>query len=219
MKCLITCGPSYEPMDQVRRLTNFSTGRLGIELANFLVDQGHTASVLQGYYSTYREPCRAHEVTVFTTGGSLLTRLKDVSAQHFDAVFHAAAISDFEFGKVYRRLKNGSLEAITSGKFTTREGTLLAELEPTPKLLPELPQMFPAARIFGWKFEVEGDRESAVALGVKQVRDWKTHFCVVNGPAYGTGYGLVDGDKTLVDCPTPDELYARLLEAATAPRD
>ena len=217
MKCLITCGPSYEPMDQVRRLTNFSTGRLGVELANFLVDQGHTATVLQGYYSTYREPCRAQEVTVFTTGGSLLTRLKDVSAQHFDAVFHAAAISDFEFGKVFRRAKNGSLEPITSGKYTTREGTLLAELVPAPKLILELPGMFPAAKLFGWKFEVDGDRESATALGVKQVRESKTHYCVVNGPAYGSGYGIVDSDKKVVDCPTPEDLYARLLEAASAP--
>ena len=158
-------------------------------------------------------------MSVFTTGGSLLTRLKEVSTQHFDAVFHAAAISDFEFGKIFRRLKNGSLEAITSGKYTTREGTLLAELVPAPKLLAELPQMFPAAKIFGWKFEVDGDRESAVALGVRQVREWETHYCVVNGPAYGTGYGLVDREKKVVDCPTPDELYARLLETAQASGD
>jgi phosphopantothenoylcysteine synthetase/decarboxylase len=26
MKVIVTCGPSYEPIDQVRRLTNFSTG-------------------------------------------------------------------------------------------------------------------------------------------------------------------------------------------------
>ena len=36
MRCIVTAGPTYEPLDEVRRLTNFSTGRLGIELANFL---------------------------------------------------------------------------------------------------------------------------------------------------------------------------------------
>ena len=36
MNCLVTAGPTFEPLDDVRRLTNFSTGRLGTELANFL---------------------------------------------------------------------------------------------------------------------------------------------------------------------------------------
>ena len=36
MNCIVTAGPTYEPMDNVRRLTNFSTGKLGTELANFL---------------------------------------------------------------------------------------------------------------------------------------------------------------------------------------
>ena len=40
MKCIVTAGPTYEPLDKVRRLTNFSTGQLGTELANHLAGQG-----------------------------------------------------------------------------------------------------------------------------------------------------------------------------------
>ncbi|MBT5709155.1 MAG: hypothetical protein HOI66_22775, partial [Verrucomicrobia bacterium] len=29
MKAIVTVGPTYEPLDEVRRLTNHSTGRLG----------------------------------------------------------------------------------------------------------------------------------------------------------------------------------------------
>ncbi|HVY71907.1 MAG TPA: phosphopantothenoylcysteine decarboxylase, partial [Verrucomicrobiae bacterium] len=36
MKVIVTCGPSYEPIDEVRRLTNFSTGELGVLLAEEL---------------------------------------------------------------------------------------------------------------------------------------------------------------------------------------
>ena len=41
MKVIVTCGPSYEPIDEVRRLTNFSTGELGVLLSNHLARAGH----------------------------------------------------------------------------------------------------------------------------------------------------------------------------------
>ena len=47
MNCIVTAGPTFEPLDQVRRLTNMSTGRLGTELANFLTAQGHTVGLAQ----------------------------------------------------------------------------------------------------------------------------------------------------------------------------
>ena len=40
-RVIVTCGPSFEPIDQVRRITNFSTGELGILLANALTSAGH----------------------------------------------------------------------------------------------------------------------------------------------------------------------------------
>src|ERR1017187_6048830 len=54
MQCIVTAGPTYEPLDEVRRLTNFSTGRLGSELVNFLAARGHEATLLIGQQATYR---------------------------------------------------------------------------------------------------------------------------------------------------------------------
>ena len=48
MRCIVTAGPTFEPLDEVRRLTNFSTGRLGTELANFLQAAGGDVSLLLG---------------------------------------------------------------------------------------------------------------------------------------------------------------------------
>ena len=53
MNCIVTAGPTYEPLDDVRRLTNFSTGRLGTELANFLVARGHQVTLLISAQATY----------------------------------------------------------------------------------------------------------------------------------------------------------------------
>ena len=48
MRCVVTAGPAYEPLDDVRRLTNFSTGQLGTELANYLTTEGHEVTLLSG---------------------------------------------------------------------------------------------------------------------------------------------------------------------------
>ena len=108
-----------------------------------------------------------------------------------DVLFHAAAVSDFGFGKIFERHSDGELREVKSGKISTRAGTLLAELAPTPKIISSLRQFFPTSRIVGWKYEVDGDRESVMAKAVEQIRENKTDACVANGKAYGFGFGLV----------------------------
>ena len=107
MKCIVTAGPTYEPLDEVRRLTNFSTGRLGSELANFLTARGHETTLLIGQHATYRGERHARKVETFTTTANLRDRLQALAGQPVDAVFHAAAVSDFTFGKVWRRAARG----------------------------------------------------------------------------------------------------------------
>lgn len=213
MRCLITCGPTYEELDQVRRLTNFSTGQLGIGLANHLAAAGHSVTLLKGYYATCSDPCVVSS-TPFTTTAHLLERFRAAAREQYDALFHAAAVSDFGFGGVFRKNSEGQLEPVTSGKFGTRDGNLFAELVPTPKLISHLRELFPDGKIFGWKYEVEGSSESAIALGWKQIRDNRTNYSVVNGDAYGRGFGIVTEDGSVEHCPDRDALYRSLLELA-----
>ncbi len=211
MRILITFGPTYEPLDQVRRLTNFSTGKLGTELANFMTVSGHEVTALRGYYSTFRGKCSAVNVIEFTTTSDLLVRLREQALGSYGAVFHAAAVSDFSFGTVFQRKQDGSLQRITSGKFSTRDGALLAELVPTRKIISELRPLFPAAKIFGWKYEVDGTREEALELGKKQVVANSTNYCVVNGPAYGDGWGIISSSSPVEHCATTEWLAQALL--------
>lgn len=211
MRCLITCGPTYESLDQVRRLTNFSTGQLGIGLANHLQSAGHEITLFKGYYATCADPCNVRPVT-FTTTDDLFANFRSAADEGFDAIFHAAAVSDFRFGTTYMRLPNGSLKPISSRKFSTRDGNLFAELVPTPKIISHLRVLFPSAKIFGWKYEVEGSRDDAIALGLKQVRENKTNFSIVNGPAYGRGFGVVNTNELMKHCTVAADLYAFLLQ-------
>jgi phosphopantothenate---cysteine ligase (CTP) len=101
MNCIVTAGPTYEPLDDVRRLTNFSTGRLGTELANFLAARGHNVALLIGETATYAGQRRAQHVAVFSTTADLRKRLHALAAKRVDAIFHAAAVSDFAFGRIF----------------------------------------------------------------------------------------------------------------------
>ena len=51
-KCIVTAGPTYEELDEVLKMTNFSTGALGTGLADYLAGLGHEVELLTGYYST-----------------------------------------------------------------------------------------------------------------------------------------------------------------------
>jgi phosphopantothenate---cysteine ligase (CTP) len=210
MHCIVTAGPTFEPLDKVRRLTNFSTGRLGSELVNFLVGKGHEVTLLIGQQATYRGERLATRVETFTTTASLRQRLQALSERPVDAIFHAAAVSDFAFGKIWHRTSAGKLVQLRAGKISTRRGTLLAELAPTPKIIAELRPWFPKARLVGWKYEVDGQRAAALRAAGKQLRECLTDACVANGPAYGLGFGLVRGDAEHVHLKDARSLYRAL---------
>ncbi len=194
MNCIVTAGPTFEPLDDVRRLTNFSTGRLGTELANFLTARGHKVTLLIGESATYAGERKAQSVKVFSTTADLRAKLKSFSGKKVDAIFHAAAVSDFTFGKMFTRAAAGKLKPFKpSKKISTRDGSLFVELVPTPKIIAELRGWFPKTKIVGWKFEADGRRTNAIGAAQRQIVDCGTDACVANGPAYGKGFSLVSG--------------------------
>ena len=212
MHCIVTAGPTFEPLDDVRRLTNFSTGRLGTELANFLAARGHRVTLLIGESATWPGERHAQTVKIFSTTEDLRAKLKAFAGKKVDAIFHAAAVSDFTFGKMFTRGAAGKLRTFKpSKKISTRGGNLFVELVPTPKIIAELRGWFPKTKIIGWKFEADGGHAEALRAAKKQIADCATDGCVANGPAYGKGFNLVtaDGRKHFT---LPEQLLAALEE-------
>lgn len=210
MNCVVTAGPTFEPLDEVRRLTNFSTGKLGTELANFLTARGHTVTLLRGAQATYGGETKAIRVKSFSTTADLSANLQALAKLDIGAVFHAAAVSDFTFGKIWSRSEQGELSEIKSGKISTRQGTLLAELLPTPKIITRLREWYPQAKLVGWKFEVDGDRASVLRAAENQLRESRTDLCVVNGPAFGPHFGLTTPDGNCQEIASAKALFAAL---------
>jgi len=212
MKCIVTAGPTSEPLDEVRCLTNLSTGRLGSELANHLAARGHLVTLLLGRGATFHTTLAAQRVERFTTTADLRSSLVSMSDPSVGAVFHAAAVSDFAFGRVFRGRAGGVLTECRERKISTAEEGLLAELIATPKLLDGLRAWFPQARLVGWKYEAQGDPAWVVAQARAQITRGRTDACVANGPAYGTGFGLIVGDGACRHLPDTPALCEALAE-------
>ena len=200
---LVTIGPTQEPLDAMRLISNRSTGNLGTMLALQLIKYGHSVIALRGVAST-DEPSellrRCKKVISFSSTADLKAALENLSSEQLPitGVFHAAAVSDF------------FLPSAGTGKIPTSQGALTLTLEPTPKLLPLMRGWFPSARITGWKFEAAGNRESALAAGITQLRQCNTDACVVNGPSYGEGFGVLSKSGQLTQLADRETLCTHL---------
>ncbi len=187
MKVIITCGPAFEPIDGMRRITNASTGELGLMLAKTFSAAGHEVVVFKGEMASSVQDAGDAEVRSFSTNDDLLSKLRGENA---DAVFHAAALCDFRVAEV--RGADGLLA--DAAKIPTRAGAITLTLSPAKKVLPELRTIFPKARIVGWKYELDGTRTDVVAKAFQQMNGCATDACVVNGAAWGTGFGVAHRD-------------------------
>lgn len=195
-RVVITLGPSFEPIDGARRLTNFSTGSLGAQLAEACVRAGHSVIAYRGVGATAPFPSIDIPPIPFTTNANLIEKLKAHSCpQAVDAVFHVAALCDY----VVDSVEDGAGETLRQNKIATSGGELWMRLKPAPKVFAHLRNIFPCARVCGWKYELNGNREAALQNGWNQLRRYDSSACVVNGAAYGTGFGVLNPqDQTVV---------------------
>ncbi len=98
MKILITSGATQEPVDGVRYLTNFSSGKTGAGLSEFLAAK-HQITLIYGRNSVLPDtPVIRREYQTFQELNQILIEvLKDNS---FSLIVHAAAISDYSISHI-----------------------------------------------------------------------------------------------------------------------
>jgi phosphopantothenoylcysteine decarboxylase/phosphopantothenate--cysteine ligase len=93
MHILITAGPTREPIDQVRYLSNRSSGRMGLAIAQAAIAAGHEVTLLLGPVGDVR----LHEeilVQRFESSRELEQLLKEHWPAH-DLLIMAAAVADY----------------------------------------------------------------------------------------------------------------------------
>jgi len=211
MRIVITSGPSYEPLDQARRLSNSSTGELGTLLAEGFAEAGHSVVCFRGVAATFPPPLWPVEVIPFTTNDDLARGLLALPArEEVTLVLHAAALCDFKVAAIV----DEKGETVHGNKVSSRTGTLKVTLEPAPKLIESFRRMFPSSILVGWKFELDGTADEVLAKGRRQMDECLTDACVLNGAAYGRGFGLIARSSEQTHLPDKLALCRFLLDWA-----
>jgi phosphopantothenate---cysteine ligase (CTP) len=211
MRIVITSGPSYEPLDKVRRLSNYSTGELGTLLAEGFAEAGHSVVCFRGVASTFPSPLWPVEVIPFTTNDDLAAGLQALTArEEASMVFHAAALCDFRI----KEITDETGEPVHGDKVSSRGGMLKLTLEPAPKLIASLRGMFPSSILVGWKYELDGTAADVLGKGRRQMDDCLTDACVLNGSAYGSGFGVISRSGEQAHLPDKAALCRFLIEWA-----
>jgi phosphopantothenoylcysteine decarboxylase / phosphopantothenate---cysteine ligase len=99
LRVLVTSGGTAEPIDAVRVITNTSTGATGALIAEEFARAGHEVVVLRA--RTAQPAGAASREVLFTTVAELDAALeRELHAGQFDAVIHAAAVSDFSVASI-----------------------------------------------------------------------------------------------------------------------
>ena len=67
-----------------------------------------------------------------------------------------------------------------------------------------------AERIVGWKYELIGSRADVLAAAIRQLNESRSDACVMNGAAYGAGFGFLEPHKKPVHVADKMALCAHL---------
>lgn len=164
MKILITAGPTREYLDDVRYLSNASSGRMGYALADAAIKGGHEVVLVTGPVDL-SPPVGCVVYAVETTA-----QMRDACVATFpacDGVIAAAAVCDYK-----------PKERIT-GKIAKTGGPISIEMIETDDVLAELGRMKDGRFVVGFALEAHNPRENAL----QKLRAKNCNWIVLNAPS------------------------------------
>ena len=110
MRILITAGPTREPLDPVRYLSNYSTGEMGFALARRALARGHEVLLVLGPVDG--QPPVDAEVFGVETAQEMRDAVLEFLPQ-VDAICCGAAVADYRPAtRSRRKLKRGEIDTI-----------------------------------------------------------------------------------------------------------
>ena len=133
MKILITGGGSEEPIDNVRAVTNFSTGRTSAFLADFFAGAGHEVTEIVSERAVKAEKARLLTYKTFAQLASALE--SECRNGAYDLIVHAAAVSDYSPYQIVvdgKEYECGSVSKVPAG------AELVVKMKKNPKLVDSL---------------------------------------------------------------------------------
>ncbi|SHM08316.1 phosphopantothenate--cysteine ligase family flavoprotein [Chitinophaga sp. CF418] len=183
-KALVTAGPTQEPLDPVRYISNHSSGKMGIAIADALAAAGAEVTLVLGPTGL-----SAVNPTISTIRVVTAEEMFNSSAAHFaqaDVIVMAAAVADYRPKHVADiKMKKGEGDALT------------LELEKTKDILRTLGATRTDKQVLvGFSLETNNEREYAL----KKLREKHLDLVVMNSlNDKGAGFNHDTNKVTLFD--------------------
>ena len=188
-KIVITSGGTSEKIDNVRKITNSSTGKLGMKIAEEFLRQDEEILI---YYICTNHSFRPIDERVKVIEIEGTTELKNeierlLLNEKIDVFVNAMAVSDYmknyvtTLEKLKNWLKNGekgekmaqNLEIIEDNKISSYEKDLVIVLKPTPKIISMIKTLSPSTFLVGFKLldDVTDEKLLAAASDLRDKND------------------------------------------------
>jgi len=178
---LVTAGPTREPLDPVRYLTNRSSGRMGYAIAAQAVRRGAAVTLVTG--PTHLVPPAGVRVIPVQTALEMRDAVLH-AADTATVVIKAAAVADYRPSR------------LASEKISSKQNGLQLELQPTPDILRELGARKGERFLVGFAAETHDLRDHAQAKLIKKGVD----LIVANDVSRSDiGFDAADNEVVLLD--------------------
>lgn len=150
MKVLITCGPTWVPVDDVRVISNVSSGRMGHLIAQGFSHNGDEVTLIEGPVTDAID-IKKIRILKYQYFDELAKLLKKECRYGYDVIIHASAVSDF---RVSRAVK---------GKLSSSKSPQLSFVA-TPKLINDIKIWAPNSLLVGFKLEPNISKAKILSL-------------------------------------------------------
>ena len=90
---IVTAGPTLEPIDPVRFISNHSSGKMGYALADAACNQGANVTLISGPVNLAHHP--EADLIKITTASDMLNTFEKIDLKKIDYIFMCAAVADY----------------------------------------------------------------------------------------------------------------------------
>ncbi|HPX56028.1 MAG TPA: bifunctional phosphopantothenoylcysteine decarboxylase/phosphopantothenate--cysteine ligase CoaBC [Syntrophales bacterium] len=208
-RILVTAGPTREPFDPVRFISNHSSGKMGYALAKMAKRRGAQVTLISGP-SALERPVGVRFISVSTA-----VEMRDAVMAHLEratVVIKAAAVADYRPA------------AVSSSKIKKKEGPLTIELVRNPDIVSEIGRQKGDRILVGFAMESENLVENAKAkLAAKRMDMIVANDLTQEGAGFQTDTNIIqilDRDGGIEALPLMDkgDVANRILDRIRAMR-
>lgn len=201
-KIMITAGSTIEYIDPMRVITNKSSGKMGIAIANEAVSRGAKVTLIYGP-GTALPPKEAKIIRVETTKEMYEAVVSELKSARYDIVIASAAVADWALEKPY------------AFKIPTKDvSEITLKLIPTFKIVDAVKKVSPNTLLIPFRAVHNLSDDALIQSGYERLKGAKADLIAVNDVGRsGVGFGfdtnelfIVDKDKKVVHIPLAPKL-------------